>query len=90
PVVRELLPRVGRPVITYGFSEDADVRLVDYTQTGQQGHFSILRKGKPALKVTLNIPGKHNALNATAAVAVASEEGVEEDAIIRALVEFQG
>ncbi|KLV06348.1 UDP-N-acetylmuramate--L-alanine ligase [Photobacterium ganghwense] len=90
PVVRELLPRVGRPVITYGFSEDADVRLVDYTQTGQQGHFSILRKGKPTLKVTLNIPGKHNALNATAAVAVASEEGVEEDAIIRALVEFQG
>lgn len=90
PVVRELLPRVGRPVITYGFSEDADVRLVDYTQTGQQGHFSILRQGKPALKVTLNIPGKHNALNATAAVAVASEEGVDEDAIIRALVEFQG
>ncbi|MGF1700014.1 UDP-N-acetylmuramate--L-alanine ligase [Photobacterium makurazakiensis] len=90
PVVRELLPKIGRQVITYGFSEDADVRLVDYCQYGQQGHFSILRKGKPALKVKLNIPGKHNALNATAAVAAATEEGVADDALIRALVEFEG
>ncbi|MGF1725829.1 UDP-N-acetylmuramate--L-alanine ligase [Photobacterium nomapromontoriensis] len=90
PVIRELLPRVGRQVITYGFSDDADVRLVDYYQQGQQGHFSILRAGKPALKVKLNIPGKHNALNATAAVAVATEEGVDDDAIVRALAEFQG
>ncbi|KDM92739.1 UDP-N-acetylmuramate--L-alanine ligase [Photobacterium galatheae] len=90
PVVRELLPRVGRQVITYGFSEDADVRLVDYRQQGQQGHFTIQRKGKPALSVTLNIPGRHNALNAAAAVAVATEEGVEDDAILRALAEFEG
>ncbi|MGF1738512.1 UDP-N-acetylmuramate--L-alanine ligase [Photobacterium satsumensis] len=90
PVVRELLPRIGRQVITYGFSEDADVRLVDYDQRGQQGHFSILRKGKPALEIKLNIPGKHNALNATAAVAVASEEGVADEAIIQALAEFEG
>ncbi|AJR07435.1 UDP-N-acetylmuramate--L-alanine ligase [Photobacterium gaetbulicola] len=90
PVVRELLPRIGRQVITYGFSEDADVRLVDYDQCGQQGHFSILRKGKPALQIKLNIPGKHNALNATAAVAVATEEGVADEAIIRALAEFEG
>lgn len=90
PVVRELLPRIGRQVITYGFSEDADVRLVNYRQKGQQGHFTILRSGKPALDIELNIPGQHNALNATAAVAVATEEGVEDDAIIRALAEFQG
>lgn len=90
PVVRELLPRVGRQVITYGFSEDADVRLVEYDQRGQQGHFSILRKDMPALRVQLNIPGKHNALNATAAVAVATEEGVDDAAIVRALAEFQG
>ncbi|MCG7586003.1 UDP-N-acetylmuramate--L-alanine ligase [Photobacterium sp. OFAV2-7] len=90
PVVRELLPRIGRQVITYGFSEDADVRLVNYRQQGQQGHFTILRQGKPALDIALNIPGQHNALNATAAVAVATEEGVEDDAIIRALAEFQG
>ncbi|PSU32717.1 UDP-N-acetylmuramate--L-alanine ligase [Photobacterium lutimaris] len=90
PVVRELLPKIGRQVITYGFSEDADVRLVDYDQRGQQGYFSILRKGKPALEIKLNIPGKHNALNATAAVAVASEEGVADEAIVQALAEFEG
>ncbi|GAB3523251.1 UDP-N-acetylmuramate--L-alanine ligase [Photobacterium alginatilyticum] len=90
PVVRELLPRIGRQVITYGFSEDADVRLVNYRQKGQQGHFTILRSGRPALDIELNIPGQHNALNATAAVAVATEEGVEDKAIIRALAEFQG
>ncbi|WP_279151877.1 UDP-N-acetylmuramate--L-alanine ligase [Photobacterium iliopiscarium] len=90
PVVRELLPRVGRPMLTYGFAEDADVRLINYTQTGQQGHFTVLRNDKPALNITLNIPGKHNALNATAAIAVATEEGVSDDAIMRALVEFEG
>lgn len=90
PVVRELLPRVGRPMLTYGFAEDADVRLVNYTQTGQQGHFTVLRNDKPALHITLNIHGKHNALNATAAIAVATEEGVSDDAIMRALVEFEG
>ncbi len=90
PVVRELLPRVGRPMVTYGFAEDADVRLVNYTQTGQQGHFTVLRNDKPALNITLNIPGRHNALNATAAIAVATEEGVSDDAIMRALIEFEG
>ncbi len=90
PVVRELLPRVGRQVITYGFSEDADVRLVDYSQCGQQGHFTLLRKGRDPLKITLNIPGRHNALNAAAAVAVATEEGVEDQAITQSLCEFEG
>ncbi|MDX1303855.1 UDP-N-acetylmuramate--L-alanine ligase [Photobacterium sp.] len=90
PVVRELLPKIGRQIITYGFSDDADVRIVDYNQQGQQGYFSILRKGKPSLNVKLNVPGKHNALNATAAVAVATEEGVNDDAIVHALAEFQG
>jgi UDP-N-acetylmuramate--alanine ligase len=90
PVVRELLPRIGRQIITYGFSDDADVRIVGYKQYAHQGHFTISRAGKPDLNVKLNIPGKHNALNATAAVAVATEEGVDDDAIIRALLEFQG
>ncbi|PSU47070.1 UDP-N-acetylmuramate--L-alanine ligase [Photobacterium frigidiphilum] len=90
PVVRELLPRIGRQIITYGFSDDADVRIVEYKQYAHQGHFTILRAGKPDLNVKLNIPGKHNALNATAAVAVATEEGVDDDAIIRALLEFEG
>lgn len=90
PVVRELIPRIGRQVITYGFSEDADVRLQDYRQEGQKGIFTILRNGKPALNIELNIPGRHNALNAAAAVAAATEDGVEDDAILRALASFEG
>ncbi|OAN16627.1 UDP-N-acetylmuramate--L-alanine ligase [Photobacterium jeanii] len=90
PVVRELLPRIGRQVTTYGFSEDADVRLLNYRQQGSQGQFVIAREGKPDLEITLNVPGKHNALNATAAAAVATEEGIADEAIIRGLAEFQG
>lgn len=90
PVVRELIPRIGRQVITYGFSEDADVRLKDYRQEGQKGIFTVLRAGKPDIHVELNIPGCHNALNAAAAVAVATEDGVEDDAILRALASFEG
>ncbi|KXF80078.1 UDP-N-acetylmuramate--L-alanine ligase [Enterovibrio coralii] len=90
PVVRELIPTIGRQVITYGFAEDADVQLKDYRQEGQKGIFTILRKDKPELHIELNIPGRHNALNATAAVAVATEDGVEDDAILRALASFEG
>lgn len=77
-VVRELLPRVSRQVITYGFSEDADVRLTNYRQVGQQSFFTVQRKDRADLDIILNIPGKHNALNATAAIAVATEEDVED------------
>ncbi|WP_407331452.1 UDP-N-acetylmuramate--L-alanine ligase [Enterovibrio sp. 27052020O] len=90
PVVREVIPSIGRQVITYGFSDDADVKLENYRQEGQKGIFTILRKDKPALNIELNIPGRHNALNAAAAVAVATEDGVEDDAIWRALVNFEG
>ncbi len=90
PVIRELLPRVGRQTTTYGFSEDADVRVEDYQQIGPQGHFTLLRQGMQDLHVTLNAPGRHNALNAAAAVAVATEEGIADDAILRALESFQG
>ncbi|HEE0082754.1 TPA: UDP-N-acetylmuramate--L-alanine ligase [Citrobacter youngae] len=90
PVIRELLPRVGRQTTTYGFSDDADVRVEDYQQIGPQGHFTLLRQGMADLRVTLNAPGRHNALNAAAAVAVATEEGIEDEAILRALESFQG
>jgi len=88
--VRELLPRVGRHITTYGFSEDADVRVEGYQQIGPQGHFTLSRQDKPLLTVTLNAPGRHNALNAAAAVAVATEEGIDDDDILRALAGFQG
>ncbi|ATZ95846.1 MULTISPECIES: UDP-N-acetylmuramate--L-alanine ligase [Dickeya] len=89
-VIRELLPKVGRHITTYGFSDDADVRVADYRQVGAQGLFTLARQGKPLLNVTLNAPGRHNALNAAAAVAVATEEGIDDDAILRALARFQG
>lgn len=90
PVVRELLPRVGRHITTYGFSEDADVRIESYQQNGAQGTFFICRQDKTRLAVTLNAPGRHNALNAAAAVSVATEEGIADEDILRALEGFQG
>ncbi|GKX62986.1 UDP-N-acetylmuramate--L-alanine ligase [Pragia fontium] len=90
PVVRELIPQVGRQVITYGFGEDADVRIKDYEQKRSQGFFTICRQDKSELKVMLNAPGRHNALNAAAAVATATEEGIDDESITRALANFQG
>jgi len=89
-VIRDLIPRVGRHITTYGFSDDADVRIEHYEQCGAQGHFTLVRHDKPLLQVTLNAPGRHNALNAAAAVAVASEEGIDDSAILAALENFQG
>ncbi|WP_446469727.1 UDP-N-acetylmuramate--L-alanine ligase [Xenorhabdus stockiae] len=90
PVVKELIPRIGRYVTTYGFSQEADVRITHYEQKGAQGFFTISREDLPELHVVLNAPGKHNALNATAAVAVATEEGIDDAAILASLAEFQG
>ncbi|RCU49886.1 UDP-N-acetylmuramate--L-alanine ligase [Corallincola holothuriorum] len=89
-VVRELLPRVSRHITTYGFSDDADVRAVDFVQRGHCSEFTVNRKGHSSLKVTLNLPGQHNVLNALAAIAVATEDGVADDAIVRALGAFEG
>ncbi|MDR3433609.1 MAG: UDP-N-acetylmuramate--L-alanine ligase [Rouxiella aceris] len=90
PVIRELLPRVGRHVTTYGFSEDADVFIEDYRQVGAQGHFTVRREDKTPIEVMLNAPGRHNALNAAAAIAVATDEDISDDAILSALAGFQG
>ncbi|HHY0327044.1 TPA: UDP-N-acetylmuramate--L-alanine ligase [Vibrio cholerae] len=90
PVIRELIPRVSRQVITYGFSDDADVRIENYRQNGQQGRFTVVRQGKENLDITLNIPGRHNALNAAAAIAVATEDDIHDEAILRAMANTQG
>lgn len=90
PVVRELIPRISRHVITYGFAEDADVRIKNYCQRGQQGKFTVVRAGKSDLHITLNIPGQHNALNAAAAIAVATEDNIADDAILKAMLGTQG
>ncbi len=92
PVIRELLPTLSKPVLTYGFaSEDADVRGLDLRQEGPHTHFRVARQGvEDTLEITLNMPGAHNALNALAAIAVASELGVDDAAMQKALHDFQG
>lgn len=88
--VREIIPHVTRPVITYGFDDDADVRGSNLRQAGGVSQFDVHRADKPVLSVSLSLPGRHNVLNALAAIAVATEEGVEDEAIVRALAHFNG
>ncbi len=90
PVIRELLPEVSRQVITYGFAEDADYRVSDMQGQGLTTTFTVHRPGADALAVTLNMPGEHNVLNATAAIAVAGDEGLDDAAIQRGLLSFAG
>lgn len=90
PVVRELLPRISRQVITYGFSQDADIRAVNYQQDGGVSYFTVEMDGQPPLDMSVNLPGQHNVLNALAGVAVAKDEGIDDDSICQALTEFAG
>ncbi len=88
--VREILVDIGRPTITYGFSDDADFRIVDVQQDKMKSTFTVLRPEHAPLALTINLPGLHNVQNATAAVAVATDEGIADAAIVRALEKFQG
>ena len=89
--VRGLLDAVSRQFVTYGFSEDADYRIEDFVQAEGEVRFTALRPGGLApLPVRLAMPGRHNALNALAAIAVASDAGVDDAAILRGLAGFQG
>ena len=90
PVIRELLPQIARPTITYGFDADNDVRATDVEQDGLQTRFVVHRAGHAPLPVTLNLPGLHNVLNSLAAIAIATDEGAEDAAIVSALGSFQG
>lgn len=91
PVVRDILPDVSRPVLTYGFSEDADFRIDQVSMEQRHSRFVIYRpdQQKP-LSIEMNIPGVHNVLNAAAAIAVASDEGLSDQAIQLGLSGFQG
>ncbi|QYK01778.1 UDP-N-acetylmuramate--L-alanine ligase [Shewanella psychrotolerans] len=90
PVVRELLPRIARKAVTYGFSEDADVQALNFVQQGYSCSFTVRRQGLDDLELKVNLPGQHNVLNALAAIAVATEDEIEDAAIVKALAEFQG
>ncbi len=89
--VRGLLERVHRQFVTYGFSEDADYRIVDFAQEAGEVRFTALRPdGLAPLAVRLAMPGRHNALNAMAAIVVATDAGVDDAAILRGLAGFAG
>ena len=92
PHVREILPQISKPVTRYGFSADADLRAVDVRAVDSQMHFTAIRRNgnETRLPVVLNLPGRHNVLNALAAMAVASETGANDAAILKALSEFTG
>ena len=91
--IREILPQIARPITSYGFSEDAQVRAVEVRAVGTRMHFTVQRRNGvelPDLKVELNLPGHHNVLNALAAIGIAVELGVPDAAVLQALAEFKG
>ena len=91
PQIQTILEEVTRPVVTYGIDAPADVTAGAIRQEGGQTHFEVQRVGESVtLPVTLNLPGRHNVLNALAAIAVATELGVPDAAIQAALAGFQG
>ncbi|MCE1249159.1 MAG: UDP-N-acetylmuramate--L-alanine ligase [Comamonadaceae bacterium] len=93
PGVRAILGDLARPVTSYGFSEDAQVRAVHLRADAGRMHFTVQRRNGitlPDLEVTLNLAGEHNVLNALAAIAVAAELDIPDAALLRALAGFTG
>ena len=90
PVIRDLLPRIGRSVLTYGFNDDNDVRATNIQYQFGRTTFDVIRAGREPLAIELKLSGAHNVLNALAAITVATEEDIEDSAICRALSTFGG
>lgn len=91
PVIHSLTQQITRPLVTYGFSEDADVRAIDVDYQPDHTLFRVVRKDVDGmLDIQLTIPGPHNVLNALAAIAVATDEQIADAAIQRALAQFAG
>ncbi|MBS3997467.1 MAG: UDP-N-acetylmuramate--L-alanine ligase, partial [Hydrogenophaga sp.] len=93
PAIREILPQIARPITSYGFSEDAQVRAINVRAVGAQMHFTVQRRNGvelPDLDVVLNLPGRHNVLNSLAAISIAVEIGVDDAAVLKALAAFTG
>ena len=91
--VREIVPQVTCPITSYGFDEGAEVRAVDVRAVDGQMHFTVQRRNGivlPDLAVVLNLPGRHNVLNALSAIAVAVELNISDAAVQKALAEFKG
>lgn len=91
PVIRDIMPDISRPMLTYGLNEGNDFRAINVKQSQMHSEFDVIRPGyeKP-LHIRLHIPGIHNVLNATAVIAVATDEGLSDEAIQQGLENFQG
>lgn len=90
PELSSMIDDIARPVLTFGLQEHNDVRAVNLVVDGVKTHFTVLRKDRDPLSLTLNIPGEHNVYNALAAITLATDEGVNDDAIIQAVSKFAG
>ena len=91
PEILNIIPRLSRRVITYGLGEQADCRALEIEQAPGAWRVSVARPGfDEPLEITLAVPGMHNVLNALAAVAVATDEGIDDAAIVKGLQEFGG
>ncbi|MES2299015.1 MAG: UDP-N-acetylmuramate--L-alanine ligase [Pseudomonadota bacterium] len=88
--VRDIIEHIAKPITTYGFHADAQVRAVNARASGTQMHFTVLQQGFPDLDVVLNQPGMHNVQNACSAIAIAREIGIADSATQQALAEFHG
>ncbi|MDG4811821.1 UDP-N-acetylmuramate--L-alanine ligase [Hydrogenovibrio sp. 3SP14C1] len=88
--IQNMLPKLSRKIRTYGFSESADIQAVEVTHQGLSMHFKVKVKDLPEFDVVLNQPGKHNVLNALAAITVALELDVTVESIQKALASFGG
>ncbi|MEP7100680.1 MAG: UDP-N-acetylmuramate--L-alanine ligase, partial [Burkholderiales bacterium] len=91
--VRSIMPMISRPVVTYGFGADAMVRAVDVEAHAGTMQFTVQRRNgvrMPDLRVTLNLPGDHNVLNALAAIAVATELELPDAPVVKGLADFNG
>ncbi|MGL1832405.1 UDP-N-acetylmuramate--L-alanine ligase [Rhodocyclaceae bacterium SMB388] len=92
PHVRSVMPLVSRQIVRFGLSENANIRAENVRAEGGRMRFDALRVNGTVtrLSIELNLPGMHNVLNALAAIAVATEVQVPDDAIVKALAEFKG
>ncbi|WP_029363821.1 UDP-N-acetylmuramate--L-alanine ligase [Herbaspirillum lusitanum] len=90
PHVREIMPMISKPILTYGFHEDADIRAIDAKAVDGKMEFTVIQDGYAPMQVSLNQPGMHNVQNACAAIAIARELDVDDAATQKALTEFNG
>jgi UDP-N-acetylmuramate--alanine ligase len=88
--VREIMPFISKPITTYGFHEEAQVRAVDARAVDGHMQFTVIQEGYAPMQISLNQPGMHNVQNACAAIAIARELSVADSATQKALTEFNG